>query len=99
MRMRWKSGKRAPLASELAIGLGSLLLAWGYRRWRRRMKEESPGEREFGDGAEGTEGAERADEATAARARSLSGRWGTLDREDSESHIPKALERMPKGTE
>jgi hypothetical protein len=93
MKMRWKSGKRAPLASELAIGAGGLLMAWGYRRWRRRMKED------VAAGREGDTGEAGADSASKAQARSLSDRWRTLDEEASGSHIPKELERMPKGSE
>jgi hypothetical protein len=93
MKMRWKSAKRAPLASELAIGVGSLLLAWGYRRWRRRMKQGPAG----GKGAEA--GEPEAEPATQAQAKSLADKWKSLDEESFEGHIPEELERMPKGQE
>lgn len=92
MKMKWKSGKRAPLAGELAIGLGSLLLAWGYRRWRRKNQGSAGGE---DAGAGGPE----AEAATREKAKSLAGRWNSLDEETFEGRIPEELQRMPKGTE
>jgi hypothetical protein len=71
----------------LAIGVGSLLLAWGYRRWRRMNRGGAGGE-EAGAGA-----------ATRAQAEALAGKWKSLGEETFEGRIPEELQRMPKGAE
>lgn len=91
--LKRNKGRKITMGAGLAMVVGGVLLAWGYRTWsRRKEKAGSP------DGSKGGTDAQPQGVATAEPGR-LTEKFHSLDAEDKSGRIPRDLERDPKNIE